>query len=407
MADDIPQLTVASHEDSGLWTLRAPAGTLLRPVVAGGTVYVPLTGGRIAALDPNSGQLLWCSRELTDPVPDALALAGDTIVLPVQRDTERGAFAALDAATGEVLWTRRKSALNRFAAAGPTVVLWGKAGEDRRRIAGVDARTGETLWEDEFSRIWGLVVRGVRLVLDVGDLRALDTRTGEELWNRPAAGYGSLIRHTGPNDAAVFHSRSSSAVLSVRATGTGEEVSRTRFPKRAVRRFTYDPVLLDGGRALFSESLKRRARLYAYGGRDTAEILASPRLGWWRFTSFQGPAACVGDRIYAVTWRDRLYEADARGGRRRLRPVPLTGPDGRTLRKPSELAAGPKHLFVGGDKTVAGVVDGKVQWVVPTNLSSNYPVPLGTDRVLFLSRTDDGVTARLHCADADTGRRHE
>ncbi|MGW0699531.1 outer membrane protein assembly factor BamB family protein [Streptomyces sp. NPDC002867] len=406
MADDIPQLTVTSQDGGRLWSLRAPAGTLLGPVVAGGAVYVPLTGGRIAALDANSGHLLWCSRQLTDPRSHALARANDTIVLPVQRDSERSAFTALDAATGEVLWTRRKSALNRFATAGPTVVLWGEAGEDRGRIAGVDARTGETLWEDDFSRIWDLLVRGVRVVLDVGELRALDTRTGEELWNQPSAGYGSLIRPAGPNDAALFHSWSTSAVLSVRATGTGEEVSRTRFPKRTVQRFAYDPVLLDGGRALFSASLKRGALLYAYAGRDTAEPLASPHLGWWRFTSFTSPAACVGDRLYAVTWRDRLYEADASGGRRGLRSVPLTAPDGQALRSPSEPAAGPGHLFIGGNKAVAGVVDGEVRWIAPTNLWSNTPVPLGTDRVLFLSRSKDGTTARLHCADADTGRRH-
>ncbi|WP_307714871.1 PQQ-binding-like beta-propeller repeat protein [Streptomyces sp. V4I23] len=98
MADDIPQLTVTSQDGGRLWTLRAPAGTLLGPVVAGGAVYVPLTGGRIAALDANSGHLLWCSRQLTDPRSHALARANDTIVLPVQRDFERSAFTALDAA---------------------------------------------------------------------------------------------------------------------------------------------------------------------------------------------------------------------------------------------------------------------------------------------------------------------
>ncbi|MBT2364740.1 hypothetical protein J7E88_05260 [Streptomyces sp. ISL-10] len=40
------------------------------------------------------------------------------------------------------------------------------------------------------------------------------------------------------------------------------------------------------------------------------------------------------------------------------------------------------------------------------NLLGNGPVPLGTDRVLFRSRTDDTRWAELHCSDADTGRRH-
>ncbi|MFF8845804.1 PQQ-binding-like beta-propeller repeat protein [Streptomyces sp. NPDC015127] len=409
MADDIPQLTVRAHEGSRLWTLRAPAGTMFGPVVAGGSVHVPLAEGRIVALDAHSGGLLWCSRPLTDPDPQALARADGAVVVPVRRDAERCGFTALDPASGEVLWERRKSPLVRLAAAGPTVVLWGEAGEDRGRIAGVDARTGETLWEDEFSRIWDLLVCGPRVVLDVGDLRALDARTGEELWTQESAGFGALLRPEAPSDSVVFHCWSSHAVLSVRATGTGEEISRTRFPRRTVERLTYDPALVDGERALFSAPLKRRIRLYAYAGRDRAEPLASPSLGWWRFTSLSERAVCAGDRLYALTWRRRLYQAGTNGtngGRHLMQPVGLTAPDGRTLREPSVLAAGPEHAFVGGDGAVAGVRDGEVRWVVPTNLWRGTPVPLGTDRVLFRSVTEDGRWAGLHCADADTGRRH-
>ncbi|MFI2368291.1 PQQ-binding-like beta-propeller repeat protein [Streptomyces sp. NPDC018833] len=406
MADDIPRLPVTSREASGLWTLRAPAGTMLGPVVAGGTVHVPLTDNRIVAVDANGGDLSWCSRALADPDSHALARADGAVVVPVRRDIERCAFTALDPASGEVLWERRKSPLVRHAAAGATVVFWGEAGEDRWKIAGVDARSGETQWEDEFGTIWDLLVCGPRVILDVGDLRALDARTGEELWTRESAGYGALIRPDTPSDSVVFHSWSSSAVLSVRATGTGEEISRTRFPKRTVHRFSYDPALVDGERALFSAPLRRRARLYAYAGRTEAEPLAMPYLGWWRFTSLCEPAVCVGDRLYAVTWRRRLYQAETAGGRRLLRPVGVTAPDGRTLREPSVLAAGPHHVFVGGYGGVAGVRDGEVRWVAPTNLLGNGPVPLDTDRVLFRSRTDDGRRDELHCADADTGRRH-
>ncbi|MGX1504384.1 UNVERIFIED_CONTAM: outer membrane protein assembly factor BamB [Streptomyces graminofaciens] len=158
------------------------------------------------------------------------ARAGPTVVIPLDRDHERSGFAAPDAETGEVRWKRRRSRLRQAAAAGPVVVLWND--EEGGQIAAVDASTGETLWEGEFGTINGLLVRGGTVMLDTAGFRAVDVRTGDEQWRN---GYGDLLGQGEQADAALFHTWSS-GTLCVRATDTGEVVSRTTFPKRASKR---------------------------------------------------------------------------------------------------------------------------------------------------------------------------
>nr|WP_181657109.1 PQQ-binding-like beta-propeller repeat protein [Streptomyces himalayensis] len=402
MAEDRPPLTIKSDAKNGLWTLSAPIGTLGRPVLVGGTVYVPVSDDRIAAVDAQEGRIRWCSEALTKPAAERLVCADGAVVVPVLREHGRSGFTALDVSTGKVLWTRRKSRLYRAAAAGSTVVLWNDTREDSAQIAAVDALTGETLWEDEFERIWGLLVRGDRVILDAGGFRALDARTGEDVWDE---GYGSLLGQDGTGDAAVFHSWSGGAFarLFVRAADTGKELATTRFRERALKHFSRAPALVDGGRLLFSESFGRRVRIFACAGVDRAESLGSHRLGWWRFTSFQD-VVCVGDWVYGLTWRHRLHAAEV-GGRRWLRRLRVTDANGRAVQRPTEIAAGPEHVFVGEKESVAAVRDGRVLWVAATDVWDNPPIPLGADRVLFRSTNRKPSQDRLHCADAETGRR--
>ncbi|XUL88488.1 PQQ-binding-like beta-propeller repeat protein [Streptomyces galilaeus] len=163
MADDRVPLSVTADAERGLWTLRAQGAGVGQPVVVGGTVYVSVPGERIAALDADSGRLRWCSDEIAEAWPQQVAVAGAVAVVAVQQEVGRGAFTALDAATGKVRWTRRKSALHRVAAVGDsTFVVWNETSEEHGSIAGVDALTGKMLWADEFEGIDGLLVRGSR-----------------------------------------------------------------------------------------------------------------------------------------------------------------------------------------------------------------------------------------------------
>jgi len=406
VADDRVPLSVAVDAERRLWTLRAMGARVGHPVVVGDTVYVPVPGERVAALDVGSGRVRWCSREIPGVRPLYVAVAGAVVAVPILRETRRDAFTALDTTTGKVRWTRRESALWQIAALGDsTFVVWNGMPEERGSIAGIDALSGETLWEGEFERIDGLVVRGERVILGTGRLRALDGRSGDEVWS---GGEGELLRRAGEavEDAAVFLSWRGRPYgpksLVVGASDTGEQLAETRFPVEAQRYIWGHPELVDGGRVLFHRPAGRRVRLLGYAGLDRAELLESWKLGRLQRGSFM-KVLCVGDWMYALCWDRRLYvaEVDPRGGLRRLR---LRGPYKTTVREPEYLTAGPGYVLASGSDGMAVLRDGRVLWASHTIRPEVLPVPLDGDRFLFTARSRNDQEIRLYCADVETGR---
>ncbi|WP_329250774.1 PQQ-like beta-propeller repeat protein [Streptomyces sp. NBC_01478] len=405
MADDRVPLKVRADAELRLWTLRAEGAEVGHPVVVGDTVYVSVPGERIAALDAGSGRVRWCSGEVAKVWPRYVAVAAVVVVASVQQDMRHGAFTALDAATGKVRWTRRASALHGVVAVGDsTFVVWNNTSEERGSIAGVDALTGETLWEDEFERIDRLVVRGERVILDAGRLRALDGRSGAEIWS---GGDGELLSRAGAvEDAAVFlcwrGERHGPRSLVVAASDTGAELAGTRFPEEAQKYFWGHPQLVDGGRVLFFRSSGRRVRLLGYAGLDRAESLESWKLGWLQRGILQS-VVCVGDWVYVLCWRNKVYAAEV-GRRRGLRRLRLRGPHKLTVREPQYLTAGPGYVLASGTDGMAVVRDGRVLWASHTRPDVS-PVPLDGDRFLFRARSRNDKETRLYCADVETGRR--
>lgn len=403
MADVAVPLTVTADEGGRLWTLTAEHGHVGQPVLVGGRVYVSVPGQRIAALDADSGQVRWCSGTVEKASLEGMAVTRDVVVVPVGAERGRSAFTVLDAATGKVRWTRRESALHRVVGVGDsTLVLWNDTSDDRRAIAGVDALTGETLWENEFEWIYGLVVRGESVILSAEGIRALDARSGTEVW---AESSGCLLLPDGQvEDAAVFRGWENSCrkTLAVRASGTGTILAETQFPAKALKSFWGTPELVDGGRVLFYAYFERVIRLFAYAGLGHAQSLGSWKLRRWRLSTL-GDVACVGDRVYVLSERQKLYVAEV-GRRRRLRRLTLRGPDGRVLERPLSVVTGPGYVLVAG-KGVALIRDGRVLWVMDAAWWWGDPVPLDEDRVLIRNWSSERGELRLFCTDVETGRR--
>ncbi|MFE2423670.1 PQQ-binding-like beta-propeller repeat protein [Streptomyces hokutonensis] len=406
MADDKVPLSVTADAERRLWTLRAVGAGVGHPVVVGGTVYVAVPGGRFAALDVGSGQVRWCSDVVAEVWPWHVAVAGAVVAVPVRTETERDAVTALDAATGEVRWTRRRSVLRGIAAVGDsTFVVWSGTSGERGSIAGVDALSGETLWEDEFEGIEGLLVRGELVILGGGRFRALHGRSGDEIWS---GGEGTLLnRDGGVEDAAVFLRWRSGyrepKSLAVRASDTGEELAETLFPEKALKHFYGHPELVDGGRVLFARAFERGIRLFAYAGLDRAESLGSWKLGRLRYGTPR-EVACVGDWVYALNWSGRVYAAEV-GRRRGLRRLTMRGRYERVLWDLDHLTAGPGYVLASGRDGVGMLRDGRVLWVWDTVRPDFRPVPLDGDRFLFRAPSRNGKETRLYCADVETGRR--
>jgi len=128
----------------------------------------------VMAVDATTGETLWTRSDLR-PMPNTLALSGGRLFL-----VDAGGVAALDARTGEDLWRApREVALNRPGWSSPTLVVHEDvvlcADRDIEPKLDVDPKTGEKLAR------W-LTAEGCS-----GELVALSADSGRELWRLPAA----------------------------------------------------------------------------------------------------------------------------------------------------------------------------------------------------------------------------
>ena len=135
-------------------------GPVSTPAIAGGRVFMLAPLGRLVALDAADGELLW-SRHLADdlgcPAPyygfaSSPVVVGD--VLALQVGCEEGFVAGFDVASGEVLWR----ALEESGGAGSTSPIAAElAGRQQvlvlgsQQLSGLDAEDGSVLWQLDFE----------------------------------------------------------------------------------------------------------------------------------------------------------------------------------------------------------------------------------------------------------------
>ena len=184
--------------------------------------------------------------------------------------------AALDAATGEVLWTRRDLECNHFRGAGSSPIVFGGLlilhfdGSDRQYLVALDKDTGRTVWrrersidfrdlgpdgkpeaEGDFRKAFATphVARlaGRDMLISIGSKAtyAYDPLTGEELWRveersshsgstRPVVGHGLVFVPSGFPTGEV---------LAIRPDGRGD-VTSTHVAWRLARGVPKKPSLL-------------------------------------------------------------------------------------------------------------------------------------------------------------------
>jgi outer membrane protein assembly factor BamB len=184
--------------------------------------------------------------------------------------------AAIDTATGKVVWTRRDLECNHFRGAGSSPILFRDLllmhfdGSDRQYVVALDKRTGKTIWQTKRSIDFKDVEADGRIKAD-GDFRkafatpqivmngdqpvlvslgsqaayGYDPLTGKELWTiversnfssstRPVVGHGLVFYPTGFNTGQVF---------AIRPNGRGD-VTATHVAWKATRGAPNKPSLL-------------------------------------------------------------------------------------------------------------------------------------------------------------------
>ncbi len=176
-----------------LWEQRVEAALAGAPMVADGVVFVTTRNAVGWAMDSRTGRVLW--QVLGAPSESGLvggpspALAGNFVVFPFAS----GQLVSVDRRNGEPAWianisgTRPERAFSVIRdVTGDPVVVNGRvyAGTHSGRTSAFNATTGEMLWtaeEGAMSPVW-VAGGSVFLVSDENRLVRLDANTGEIVW---------------------------------------------------------------------------------------------------------------------------------------------------------------------------------------------------------------------------------
>ncbi len=181
-------------------------------IVAGGKVFVPVANSHsIVALNADNGRFCWEHRDQAigqigylghAPVP---AYHEGRVILWQRR--QASGVMALDAETGDVLWTQPLSPkgrdMNRGGLPLANGLVYCSEGGPQPAIRALDIKTGKNVWRTELGRevgeyVTGPTVAGGRVFVSTrantrrgpkpdnfrGAVTALDAKTGETLWRR-------------------------------------------------------------------------------------------------------------------------------------------------------------------------------------------------------------------------------
>lgn len=182
-ADDGEQLWAYQYKVPAL-TLRGTSA----PIYAGGLVLVGLDNGKLVALDIQSGSVRWLQTVAVPKGRSELQRMVDIDATPIKVGNAvyvvsyQGRVAALDIATGRVIWIREFSSFDGMAADSESLYVSDAEGH----VSAINQATGATLWTQRklagLELTHPLISKGVLIVAaDDGYLYWLATDSGELL----------------------------------------------------------------------------------------------------------------------------------------------------------------------------------------------------------------------------------
>ncbi|WP_267244229.1 protein kinase domain-containing protein [Streptomyces sp. PR69] len=286
-----------------LWSVRADGGGAQTdeggaPVRMGGLLLVTAPGGgRLEALDPESGAVRW---QLETASYATVEYAGDDTVLLVAAD---GLVRAVDAATGQERWARRHGGVGTQWTAAP---------------AGGGPLVAATPAVDGASTL----------------ITAVDPVSGDPLWQRRAPGVLSPAGRTG---SALF-------LLAADRDGFTDAVVRVDVPSegRDIRRIPLSAPLDQAQAAVVDDTV------YLSGAGGSLLAVSGERQLWRRelgVTHLSRPAG-DGNGVYVSAGDGRLLAVDAESGvlLGQTRPRMADGPHTFPSVLPAPVTAGPDRI---------------------------------------------------------------
>jgi outer membrane protein assembly factor BamB len=227
------------------WRYRSDQISNLTPAADKTTVFLPLAGGTLIALNAADGKLLWKAEaggELSaSPTTDDRSVYAATRYSEPEQGHVHGTLRALSKSTGVTLWMRTLPApIGGGLVTGENALF---AGSTDGRVYALDKHTGLTLWANEYSEGFSsqplLSGQLIYLGSDGGNLLALEQATGRLVWQYRTHGaiqgpiaVANGIVYFGSGDGYVYafselraqllwHRRTGAAVQSVAAVENG------------------------------------------------------------------------------------------------------------------------------------------------------------------------------------------
>ncbi len=180
------------------WSQTLGSEVMSPPVSLGNTIVVHAVDGSISALNRADGSVLWRHLEKVPSLTlrgtgKPLIIAGNTVVV----GTAGGQVVALNLQDGSLLWRatvatpRGRTDLERMVDVDADLaeadgVIYAAAYQGD--VAAIQASSGQLIWTREISSLSGIVVDGDALYLsdEAGDVWALSRRNGASLWKQSA-----------------------------------------------------------------------------------------------------------------------------------------------------------------------------------------------------------------------------
>ena len=170
------------------WRYHTDQTTDLTPAADAETVFFPLSGGVLLALNTGDGKLQWKAEVGGDfsaaLVADERSVYAATSYTLGTEKTLHGTLRALSKSTGLTLWMRTLPAPISGSLIGDSVALFG--GSVDGHIYSLNKLTGQVIWSnqyaEEFSGQPQVVGNRVYFGSNAGTIRALDAKTGQLLW---------------------------------------------------------------------------------------------------------------------------------------------------------------------------------------------------------------------------------
>lgn len=305
-----------------LWQRQVHAAGAMRKneKSTGASATVSADGGRLFITFPNSdavfctaldldGQVLWQTRVCDYAIHQgygASPLVHDGRVFVIADHKNRGRVAALDPATGKVLWEKERPPAPNYS----SPIVWKLFGRDQLiltgcdKVAALDPATGETLWEKEGATtecVTTTVTDGERVYSSGGYPRNHIAAyradgSGTISWENGERVYVPSLLYAHGHLYAILDA----GIAACFDAATGEE----KWKQRLGGNFSASPVML--GDTIFATSETGQTHVFR-ATPEKFEELAVNRLGDETFAS---PAIC-GGRLYfrvAVTSADRRQE---------------------------------------------------------------------------------------------------